>query len=115
MYTLRLNSSDQACSDSQVGMQCSAGCAISGSGHQPALHSAFWQSTEHELCSAAGYGLDYIWPWLAGFPQDRIAIVDDLCVFRPAKPLNMDTKPIKVSTKDLARYAASYPGSHEPC
>ena len=92
--------------------------AISGSGHKYALHSLVWHSTEHELCPAAGYGLDYIWPWLAGFPQDRIAIVDDLCVLRPAKPLNMDTKPMKVSTKgsrQVGRTVASHPGSEAPC
>ena len=80
---------------------------ISDGGHQHALHSVCWQSTEHELGPAAGYGLDYIWPWLAGFPQDRIAIVDDLCVLRPAKPLAMDTKPMKVSTKEPGRFVAS--------
>eukprot|EP00891_Asterochloris_glomerata_P006950 jgi/Astpho2/6950/Aster-01812 len=58
--------------------------------------SFFQESVVATLENAhSGYGLDYIWPWLAGFPQDRIAIVDDLCVLRPAKPLAMDTKPMK--------------------
>ena len=67
------------------------------------------------LCPAVGFGLDYIWPWLAGFPQDRIAIVDDLCVFRPAKPLSLDAKPMKVSTMVSGRLVACNTGPGAPC
>ena len=33
----------------------------------------------------AGYGLDWVWPLLMGFPQDRVAIIDEVCVIHPRK------------------------------
>ena len=39
------------------------------------------------FCLNAGYGLDWIWPFLLGYPQDRIAVIDEVCVIHPHKPL----------------------------
>lgn len=33
----------------------------------------------------AAYGLDWVWPFKLGFPQDRIAIIDEVCVIHPTK------------------------------
>ena len=32
---------------------------------------------------AEGHGLDWIWPYLLGYPQDRIAVIDEVCVIHP--------------------------------
>lgn len=32
----------------------------------------------------AGAGLDFVWPYLAGYPEDKIAVIDDTCMMRPS-------------------------------
>ena len=39
----------------------------------------------HVLTWSAAYGLDWVWPFKLGFPQNRIAIIDDVCVIHPTK------------------------------
>lgn len=33
--------------------------------------------------ASTGYGLDIIWPYLLDFPQDKIGIVDAICMYHP--------------------------------
>lgn len=40
----------------------------------------------------AGYGLDWIWPFLLGYPQERIAVIDEVCVIHPRKVLQQRGK-----------------------
>lgn len=44
-------------------------------------------STLHESFanSGTGFGLDYIWPSLLGFPKDKIAVIDDVQCLHPDK------------------------------
>lgn len=42
----------------------------------------------------AGWGLDWVWPFLLGFPPDKVAFLDDVCVVHPKKELQ---DPWKVS------------------
>lgn len=30
-----------------------------------------------------GWLLDFLWPWLLGYPTDKIAVVESVCVFHP--------------------------------
>lgn len=36
--------------------------------------------------SFVGYGLDHIWPALLGWPQDRLGVVDEVCMVHPPSP-----------------------------
>jgi hypothetical protein len=51
----------------------------------PAFSMAFFE--EHVMSTLEhavyGHGLDWLWPWLAGYPHDKIAVLDDMCVMRP--------------------------------
>ncbi len=40
----------------------------------------------------AGHGLDWVWPFLLGYPQDKIAAIDDVCVIHPKKSLQREGK-----------------------
>ena len=40
----------------------------------------------------AGHGLDWVWPFLLGYPQDKIAVIDDVCVIHPKKMLQREGK-----------------------
>ncbi len=40
----------------------------------------------HTLCPA-GFGLDFVWPYLADYPEDKVAVIDDTCVMRPTHVL----------------------------
>ncbi|KAL0046279.1 hypothetical protein WJX82_007868 [Trebouxia sp. C0006] len=42
--------------------------------------------------SASGHGLDWVWPFLLGYPQDKIAVIDDVCVIHPKKTLQREGK-----------------------
>ncbi|KAL3156462.1 hypothetical protein ABBQ38_000767 [Trebouxia sp. C0009 RCD-2024] len=47
----------------------------------------------HTLSTASsGHGLDWIWPYLLGYPQDRIAIIDEICVIHPHQSLQRQGK-----------------------
>lgn len=35
--------------------------------------------------SYTGWGLDFVWPFLAGFPHDRIAVVDSVCMLHAGR------------------------------
>lgn len=35
------------------------------------------------LYVCAGFGLDFVWPYLADYPEDQVAVIDDTCVMRP--------------------------------
>lgn len=35
-----------------------------------------------------GWGLDFIWPFIMGYPRDRIAVIDDVCFYHPSSQLN---------------------------
>ncbi len=37
---------------------------------------------------AAGWGLDFVWPFLLRYPRDRIAVVDQVCMFHPPSTPN---------------------------
>lgn len=50
-----------------------------------------------------GWGLDYVWPYLLGYPHDGIAVIDDVCALHPA------SQPGKQST-----YALKHPAGLEP-
>lgn len=39
-----------------------------------------------------GHGLDWVWPFILGYPQDKIAIINDICVIHPKKELQPGTK-----------------------
>ena len=39
------------------------------------------------LHAVTGHGLDWLWPWLAGYPRDKVAILDDMCVLQPTQLL----------------------------
>lgn len=41
---------------------------------------------------AAGHGLDWVWPFILGYPQEKIAIINDVCVIHPKKELQPGTK-----------------------
>ena len=32
---------------------------------------------------AAGWGLDFVWPFLLKYPKDKIAVLDDVCIYHP--------------------------------
>ena len=34
--------------------------------------------------AAAGWGLDCVWPFLLGYPRDKVAVLDDVCMFHAA-------------------------------
>ena len=31
----------------------------------------------------AGFGLDFVWPYLADYPENKVAVIDDTCIMRP--------------------------------
>ena len=31
----------------------------------------------------AGWGLDFVWPYLLGYPADRLAVIDEVCMYHP--------------------------------
>lgn len=33
-----------------------------------------------------GEGLGFLWPYLAGFPMNKIAVIDSACAMRPGQP-----------------------------
>ena len=39
-----------------------------------------WHPAKLVGVPAAGAGLEWVWPWLAGYPKDKIAIIDDVCI-----------------------------------
>ena len=39
-----------------------------------------------------GHGLDWVWPFLLGYPQEKIAIINDICVVHPKKELQPGSK-----------------------
>eukprot|EP00887_Chlorella_sp_A99_P005466 scaffold1.g5466.t1 len=39
---------------------------------RPTLHDAY-----------VGWGLDFVWPFLLKYPKDKIAVIDQVCVFHP--------------------------------
>lgn len=39
-----------------------------------------------------GHGLDWVWPFILGYPQEKIAIINDVCVIHPKKELQPGTK-----------------------
>ena len=36
----------------------------------------------------AGWGLDFVWPFLLRYPRDKIAVVDQVCMFHPPSTPN---------------------------
>lgn len=40
-------------------------------------------SSKQQCSSAAGFGLDFVWPYLAEYPEDKVGVIDDTCVMRP--------------------------------
>lgn len=46
------------------------------------------------LFPCAGWGLDWLWPFLLGYPARQVAFIDDVCVIHPQKELQ---DPRKVS------------------
>lgn len=51
----------------------------------PVFEMEFFDEMVRPTLYRAYYGwmLDYIWPWLLGYPTDRIAVVDTVCMFHP--------------------------------
>lgn len=44
---------------------------------------------QHELITYpvhTGEGLGFLWPYLAGYPTDKIAVIDKACAMRPGRP-----------------------------
>ena len=41
---------------------------------------------------ATGHGLDWVWPFSLAYPQEQIAIINDICVIHPKKELQPGTK-----------------------
>ena len=38
---------------------------------------------DRDCCACAGFGLDFVWPYLADYPENKIAVIDDTCIMRP--------------------------------
>ena len=41
---------------------------------------------------STGHGLDWVWPFSLAYPQEQIAIINDICVIHPKKELQPGTK-----------------------
>lgn len=39
-----------------------------------------------------GHGLDWVWPFLLGYPQEKIAYIDEVCIIHPRKSLQREGK-----------------------
>ena len=37
----------------------------------------------YQTTGCAGFGLDFVWPYLADYPEGKVAVIDDTCVMRP--------------------------------
>ena len=53
---------------------------------------AFGTHEMHCCRCFAGHGLDWVWPFLLGYPQEKIAIINDICVVHPKKELQPGSK-----------------------
>ena len=58
--------------------------------HGPGNSSFFKHAHEYTVhhiswcwCTNAGFGLDFVWPYLADYPENKVAVIDDTCVMRP--------------------------------
>ncbi len=40
-------------------------------------------NSKQQCSNAAGFGLDFVWPYLAEYPEDKVGVIDDTCVMRP--------------------------------
>ena len=49
-------------------------------------------NTMHCCHCFVGHGLDWVWPFLLGYPQEKIAIINDICVVHPKKELQPGSK-----------------------
>jgi len=50
------------------------------------------QHSTQQSVYTAGHGLDWVWPFILGYPQEKIAIINDICVIHPKKELQPGTK-----------------------
>lgn len=41
---------------------------------------------------ASGHGLDWVWPFSLAYPQEEIAIINDVCVIHPKRELQPGSK-----------------------
>ena len=48
----------------------------------------------------AGWGLDWLWPFLLGYPPKQVAFIDEVCVIHPKKTLQ---DPDKVSMYSILK------------
>lgn len=55
----------------------------------------------------AGYGLDLVWPALLKYPEDKIAVVDQICMVRPHLLLANGPSRLLVGWAQLADIAAT--------
>lgn len=51
----------------------------------PLWSSSFWNAhvASHLKNVDRGFGLDFVWPYLADYPEDKVAVIDDTCIMRP--------------------------------
>ena len=50
----------------------------------------------------AGHGLEWLWPFLLGYPQDKIAVIKEICVVKPETVLQLDSKMSTQEAQDAA-------------
>ncbi|KAL3156378.1 hypothetical protein ABBQ38_000692 [Trebouxia sp. C0009 RCD-2024] len=80
----------------------------------PLWSRSFWKTyvAPHLKNVDRGFGLDFVWPYLADYPEDQVAVIDDTCVMRPthilgpsplmkATKLSQDELTIKIDAEEI--------------
>lgn len=52
--------------------------------HDPAAKVPHWHHETHHPLFKLSSGLDLAWPKMLGYPKDRVAVIDAVCMFHPA-------------------------------
>ena len=47
-------------------------------------------SARNTFHAFTGEGLGWLWPFLAGYPKDKIALIDAACAMRPTSKIGAD-------------------------
>lgn len=55
----------------------------------------------------AGWGLDWLWPFLLGYPSQQVAFIDDICVIHPRKELQ-DPRKVSMYSRMQRPYGEEY-------
>ena len=58
----------------------------------PSCCENYRQSSDVSHGLFSGFGLDWVWPYLLGYPQEKIAIIKAVCVVHPRRDLQPERK-----------------------